>query len=335
MAPKRKKNNTGQKSPKDTNTTSKPNIWPTLISVLGTVFVAYLGYRQVVEVPKMTIAATQTAQAQSLSWTQTAFALLPPPTSTFTATPEHSPTPSPTMTFTQTPSVTPSKTLTPSPTPTFTPQPISANCIDSQTWTPDSTDLETLDDITPDADGCYRMAALGIFTDNTGTLYLKFGDKKNPFHSGIHTPIQNDSVIEFRVHVNSIYLVYPSPPASPVYVSFAVAPANDPMSALNTGRFKLQVEDPGDQPIVHFMLAHVNESNGSKVGTQHNEYGRTYRIRLELVGNIMKVYINGLKMDKSPYIPTGSKVFYIGYSIPIVAGVDVEVSDITIDGAPR
>ena len=280
----------------------------------------------------MSIEATQTAQAQSQTWTQTAFALMLPPTSTYTATPVQTSTPSPTMTFTQTPSVTPSKTPTSSPTPTSTPQPISANCIDSQTWTPDSTDLETLDGISPEADGCYSMEALGIFTDNTGKLYLNYGDRKNPIASGIYTPIQNNSVIEFKVYVNSMSLVYRE---NPVYVSFAIAPENDPMSARNTARFKLQVEDPGDHPIVHFVLAHVNESNGSKVGTQHYEYGRTYTIRLELVGNIMKVYINDLEMDKTPRIPTGSKVFYIGYNIPIIAGVDVKVSDITVDGLPR
>jgi len=173
---------------------------------------------------------------------------------------------------------------------------------------------------------------LGIFTDATGTLYLNYRDRKDPISSGIYTPIENDSVIEFTIYVNSMFVVYP---ANPVYVRFAVAPADDPMTPRTSARFKLQVEDPGDRPIVHFVLAHVNESNGAKVGSQHYEYGRVYNIKLELVGNIMKVYINGLKMDQTPFIPTGPKVFYIGYNIPIIGGVDVNVSGITVDGVPR
>lgn len=176
------------------------------------------------------------------------------------------------------------------------------------------------------------MEVLGIFTDSTGTLYLNNSNRRDPIVSGIYTKIQDNSVIEFKVYVNSMYLVYPE---NPVFVSFAVAPESDPMTARNTARFKLQVEDSGERPFVHFVLAHINENNGVKVGSQHYEYGRTYTIRLELVGNIMKVYINGLEMDKKPLIPTSPKVFYIGYNIPIIAGVDVKVSNITVDGLPR
>jgi hypothetical protein len=332
MASKGKKSKSKQENSKDAAPANKTVNLQVVITAIVTMVVAYLGYRQVVEVPKLSLEATQTAQVQSMAWTQTALALLPPPSSTSTATPAYTSTPTPTMTFTLTPSVTPSKTFTPSPTATSTPQPLTANCIDSKNWTPDSTDLATLAGISASPEGCYSLAALGIFTDAEGMLYLNYGDKKEPVASGIYTPIEDDSVIEFKVHVNSMFIVYP---ANPVYVSFAVAPEDNPMTARTTARFKLQVEDPGDLPIVHFVLAHVNESNGAQVGTQHYEYGRTYRIRLELVGNIMKVYINDLKMDKTPFIPTGPKVFYIGYNIPIIGGVDVNVSDVTVDGEPR
>lgn len=330
MASKGKKNSSRQKSAKDNGATSASGLWSTLITVLGTILVAYLGYRQVIEVPRMSIEATQTAQAQILAWTQTSSAILPPPMYTPTATPVHTFTPTPTTIFT--PSVTPSRTATSSPTATPTPRPIRANCIDPQNWTPDSTTPEILAGVTLRANGCYAMEALGIFTDSTGTLYLNNSNKRDPIVSGIYTKIQDNSVIEFKVYVNSMYLVYPE---NPVFVSFAVAPESDPMSARNTARFKLQVEDSGERPFVHFVLAHINENNGAKVGSQHYEYGRTYTIRLELVGNTMKVYINGLEMDKKPLIPTSPKVFYIGYNIPIIAGVDVKVSNITVDGLPR
>lgn len=332
MASNGKKSKSKQENSKDAAPANKTVNLQVVITAIVTIVVAYLGYRQVVEVPKLSLEATQTAQVQSMAWTQTALALLPRPSSTSTVAPVHTATPTPTMTFTLAPSVTPSKTFTPSPTVTSTPQPLSANCIDSQNWTPASTDLATLAGVSASPDGCYSLEALGIFTDATGTLYLNNREKKNSITSGIYTPIQNNSVIEFKVYVNSMYIIYPEPP---VYISFAVAPEDDPLKARTSARFKLQVEDVGDRPYVYFMLAHENENDGARVETQHYEYGRTYRIRLELVGNIMKVYINDLKMDKMPFIPTGPKVFYIGYNIPIIGGVDVNISNVTVDGEPR
>jgi hypothetical protein len=139
-------------------------------------------------------------------------------------------------------------------------------------------------------------------------------------------------VIEFKIFVTGMYIVTPP---NPVIVNFAVAPLDDVLTAKNSARFKLQVEMTDSKPIVYFVLADVNENTGTKVGTQHYEYGRTYTIRLELVGNSMKVYLNGRKMTDELLIPTGQKAFYIGYTLPIAAGVDAEVKDLTIDGVAR
>lgn len=339
MAPKKKSTSGRQKAAKDNNPTNKIVLWQAVIGALVTVLVAYLGYRQVIEVPKMFIAATQTAQILNLSFTQTAFALLPMPTSTATMTPVHTSTSTPTKEFTDTPpsasaTVTATKTSTATPQPTATPEPrpLGENCIDPQIWEPASADAAALAGISQYTNGCYSMEALGIFTDSAGTLHLNYRDRRSVAAAGIYTPIRNDSVIEFKVFVNSMYVVYLD---KPLTVNFAVAPANDPITEKNTARFNLHVDTNEKPPIVHFVLADVGEHLGTKVGTQHYEYGRTYTIRLELVGNFMKVYINGREMLETPYIPTGQKVFYIGYNIPIISGVDVEVKDITIDGAPR
>jgi hypothetical protein len=237
------------------------------------------------------------------------------------------------------PTFTPPPTITAEPTvaggePTAAPRlrTLRENCIDPQVWTPDSTDLAAMANLSLRADGCYALEGLGIFTDGNGTLHLNYKDQRTAIASGIYTPIKNNSVIEFKIHVNSMYAVYAD---NPVTISFAVAPQDDPMTARNTARFKLHVETPGDRPIIFFVLADVNENSGTKVGSQHYEYGQTYTIRLELVGNSMKVYINNVKMTEELLIPTGQKVFYIGYNVPIIAGVDVEVSEVTIDGQPK
>ena len=229
------------------------------------------------------------------------------------------------------PTYTPAPTITPEPIATPSPKTISENCIHSQVWKPISTNQNALQSITIHSDGCYSIESLGIFTDNNGTLHLNYREQKTAISSGIYTPINNNSVIEFRVFVNSMYIVY----APAVIVNFAVAPLDDVMTARNSARFSLLVEENKDKPIIHFALADVNEYTGTKLGTQHYEYKNTYTIRLELVGNIMKVYINGLKIPEEPLIPIGQKVFYIGYNIPIIAGVDVDVKDITVDGAAR
>lgn len=251
------------------------------------------------------------------------------------------PTTAPTQTAVKTtateepaPTFTPAPTLTPEPViePTATPAPISMNCIHAQVWKPASTDQNGFDSISENSDGCYSMEALGIFTDADGTLHLNNRGQRTAITSGIYTPIKNDSVIEFKIFVTGMYIANAP---NPVMVNFAVAPLDDVLTARNSARFKLQVETSGTKPIIYFVLADVNENMGTKVGTQHYEYGRTYTIRLEVVGNSLKVYINGRKLAEELLIPTGQKAFFIGYTLPIAAGVDAEVKEITIDGVAR
>lgn len=235
----------------------------------------------------------------------------------------------PTATFTPPPTDTPEPVIEP----TATPAPIGANCIHSQVWSPASTDQNTLDGISVNANGCYSMEALGIFTDANGTLHLNNRGQRSAITSGIYTPITNSSVIEFKVFVTGMFIV--NLPPNPVIVNFAVAPLDDVLTARNTARFKLQVETNDRRPTIYFVLADVNENTGTKLGTQHYEYGRTYTIRLEVVGNSLRVYINGRKLSEELLIPTGQKAFYIGYTLPIAAGVDAEVKDLTIDGVAK
>lgn len=207
---------------------------------------------------------------------------------------------------------------------------LAEGCINPQFWTPISNEAGA---VSPTLNGCYSVENSGIFADPQGILHLYKRDQKSAEAAGIYADIpSNYSIIEFNIYVNSMYI---ADALSPAFVSFAVAPASDPMTAKSSARFRLFVEKPGNDPAVLFMMADVGENNGVKITTQHYEYSRTYRIRLELVGGLMRVYINDLKMDESLSIPDGAKVFYIGYTLPALAGMDVEVSNIRIDGVPK
>jgi hypothetical protein len=214
----------------------------------------------------------------------------------------------------------------------YPPQSISGGCISSETWTLASTDTDTLSGISVDANGCYQTDVLGVFPDNSGTLHVNLRNQKKDIVTGIYTPVDNNSVVEFKVYVNSMYIVYAE---KPVVINFAIAPVGDVMTAKNTARFKLQVEGKKEKPRVYYYMADVNEYNGVKLDTQHYEYGDVSTIRFELVGNTMKVFVNDIKMDEELLIPTAQKVFYLGYNIPTLAGADVEISGITIDGVAK
>lgn len=225
----------------------------------------------------------------------------------------------------------PPVTETPLPSPTSTPiiKTLSEGCIYNGTWLIDSVDQNTLNTIATRSDGCYDTGLLGMFPDRSGVLHILDKEKRAPIASGVYTPINNDSIVEFKVHVNSMYIVNSG---NPTYINFAIAPVDDPMTTKNTARFKLQVEDNNNNPLIYFVLADTGENNGAKYPTQHYEYGRTYTIRFEMTGSIMSIFVNNTKLNDNLSIPAGPKVFYIGYSLPAYAGIDTEITNIKIDG---
>jgi hypothetical protein len=58
-------------------------------------------------------------------------------------------------------------------------------------------------------------------------------------------------------------------------------------------------------------------------------------VRTEVKGISMNVYINGIDTKETVSIPSGPKVFYIGYKLPLQAGVDTTIKNITIDGVNK
>lgn len=249
------------------------------------------------------------------------------PTSTPKPPPTFTPSPSPTATITSTATLTPTTTATP-----LIVKAISDGCIFSQVWTTDSSNTVQKDNVTIKPDGCYDTGGLGVFANRAGILQIKDDAVRAQIASGIYTSINSDSIIEFKIRVKSMYIAVPGTIA---YVTFAIAPANDPMTAKNTARFKLQVDSATQDHLIYFVLADINESNGARITTQHYEYGHTYTVRLELVGSVMDVYINNIKQNESPKIPIGAKVFYIGYNLPVSAAVDAEISNIKVDETNR
>jgi len=243
------------------------------------------------------------------------------------------PTETPVPTFTPPPTVTePATTKEPTATPKPEPIAIAEGCIDSQTWTPISSSEENFSNVTTRTNGCYSMESLGMFADSLGILHVKLAEQRTPLSSGIYTPVKNNSTIEFNLHVNYMYIVYND---NPLTVNFVIAPADDLAVKRNSTRFNLTVLNPGSEPVIHYFLADAGENTGTRLGTQHYEYGHDYDIRFELSGNVMKIYINNYKLQEDLFIPTGQKVFYIGYDLPIISSADVEIRDLTIDGVRK
>jgi len=227
------------------------------------------------------------------------------------------------------------QTSSEAPLPSATPlvkQTLVDGCIFSETWNIHSTDTNALKNIAVGLNGCRSLSPLGISAETGGILHIFMTEKKVARVSRIYTPITDNTVIEFDIFVNYMYLVYNDSPAN---VTFGVAPASDPKAISTSTRFKLQVEKNDSRPIVFFMLADTGESTGSRIPNQHYEYGRTYNIRLELSDIQLSVYINGIKMQEQLSLPDGEKLFYIDYNMPLLSGLDLQIKNLSFDGEIR
>ena len=204
------------------------------------------------------------------------------------------------------------------------------SCISTQTWKIDSPDASLIRTVGTTSDGCYTLDQLGILT-NPGALHLRKESGINEVASGIYTPIEANSVIEFNIYVDSMSMKFDNI----AEIAFAVTPANDRLTARSTARFKLHLEDPGRGKVIHFMMADTGENSGVKLGNQHYEYGRRYNIRLLLSTTHMDVFINGYRINESLELPPGPKAFYIGYDLPVYGEMDITISNITVDGRAK
>lgn len=236
---------------------------------------------------------------------------------------------------TETP-VIPTETVHPTDTPiiptdTATQPPIKTiadGCIAVQTWQRNSNDAEALES-TSEQNNCWNLNSLGFRAKSDGSLNLVVPRSNAQTTSGIFTPVSNQSVIEFKVRVNSFHIV---DQARPAYIGFSIAPKSNPMAVKGSGRFKLQIENAANPARLYFLLADADETSGSTVDTQNYQYKRTADIRMELNGPVMNVYINNVKQLEAIRIPSEPIVFYIGYDLPLLAGADIQITDVVVDG---
>lgn len=49
----------------------------------------------------------------------------------------------------------------------------------------------------------------------------------------------------------------------------------------------------------------------------------------------MGVTIDGTALNEEIFVPAGERVFWIGYDLPALAGVDIHITDLRVDGLPR
>jgi len=199
-------------------------------------------------------------------------------------------------------------------------------CIAVQTWQATSTDASALGAIS-DQNNCWNLNNLDIVAESGGTLHILHPQATSPSASGIYTPVNDNSIIEFKVYVNNLSLLNNDIPG---FIGFSIAQQDNATAEKGSGRFKLQVNPQNAD--IFFVLADTTENNGSALTTQHYLKGRIYTIRMELKTVSMDIYINNEKQTETITIPSGPKIFYIGYSLPTLASADVEISEITVDG---
>lgn len=217
------------------------------------------------------------------------------------------------------------KPATKTPLPVLT---LKDGCIFASTWQAASRGISTSKN-DPDANGCLALGTAGLAADNSGVLHLLQTAKKDPLAAGIYTSITDKSIIEFKVSVKNLTNVYAEKPAA---INFAIIPLEDLIPAEKSARFKLLFDLREDKPLIYFVLADLGETTGSKITTQHYEYGHTYTIRLELTGISIRTYINNIQTDDTLALPAGPKAFFIGYDLPTMASADVSISDVRVDG---
>ena len=121
-------------------------------------------------------------------------------------------------------------------------------------------------------------------------------------------------------------------PDEAAYVTFGIAPTDDPLAERGAGRFKLVVDKTGNAQTIFYFLANAEQSFGSKWPSQHPSAGRTYSIRFVLKSISMEIYVDGNKLKDEVTLPPGAKVFDIGYYLPVQAGTDISITDLTVDG---
>ena len=91
-----------------------------------------------------------------------------------------------------------------------------------ESWNIHSTDSNALKNIAVGLNGCRSLAPIGISAETGNILHIFLTEKNAARSARIYTPITNNTVIEFDVFVNYMYLVYNDSPAN---VTFGTAPA--------------------------------------------------------------------------------------------------------------
>lgn len=277
-----------KQSTSGTSDGNKTQIIVAVISLIGTLSVAYFGYLQVLSPQQLAIKATQTAEAKPTTI---------PPTNTS----------APTLDATDTLTVPASTEVTASPTAEIisspTPQPlITPNCIFSSLWTyyprltePTDTGCWKVPDFTPTTNGAEmaRITSLDAGEQQRGFYALLNGATEVRFTLKIHA-LDEQSISPDLTKVSNIAFGIVEGSSfnySGVYLFYYA-------SKPGSGRYKLQV---------------TREQSPTYTGSLDIEKAQSIRFLIQ--GNRLSVYIDDIPVGK-PYTLTYSQnAFYFGYRL--------------------
>lgn len=284
-----------RQSEKPQSTSTIP--WKELLSFLGLVLVAYIGYLGVRSQAEIPIQATQTAEAKLTLAAQTNIA------STSVAL------------STMTPIISNINGLQLSP--------FSAGCINSVLWT--SLDGQT----SKQSSNCLSLDQSGFFAKDGGLTISSTNISGEKIRQGIFTPIENGTKISLKLTIPNLYTPHENDLAN---LSFGVIST----SSLNLETDTLlvyQKESPQDgYPI--FMKS-AERGGYADYLSQNGDYRKytkntTQEILLDISDtNQLTIYIDGLPVIQTP-LPLQNKVFWIGYRLSENCQINAEISDFQI-----
>lgn len=276
---------------------NKTQITLAIIGLIGTLTVAYLGYRQIMDPMRLSTIGTQTAEAK-LALVPPTNTSLPIPTETTTPTLEPTREAAPTITF----------------TPTSVPL-IAANCLSFDIW------HYTPPKLIP-TDGCWIEPNFAPM--NNGVQIARVTEPNSGEQQrGFYTLLSGNADIQFVVRINNFEsqkfsqnktrnsnLAFGIVDGSPfnyfngIYVYYYA-------SKPEVGRFDVQIAKEQD----------VSYNSALDVG-------RDQTIRFRVEGKLLTVYIDGVA--KAQYTLTRQNAFYFGYRLFEQTDLNASLTELAI-----
>lgn len=275
--------------------TSGTFLWKEILSFLGVVLAAYIGYLGIRSQTELPIQATQAAEARLTIAAQT-----PTPQNFL-------------LQSTQPPTSNNLVVLSDS---------LSDGCIHSESW------YSLLSASTNGEGNCLSLESWGIVGKNDG-ISIAMNGSSEVIRQGIYAPIKNGTQISFKLVISTLYTPYENNLAN---LSIGVISINSHDLESNT-LLIYQRESPKDgYPIFLKMKERDGYSAYLSLNGEYRKYAEFTEqlITLDLSAtNTLTIYIDGSQVIQVN-LPYQDKALWIGYRLPENGQINAEISNLQI-----